>query len=170
VKRKLYIETSVISYLTARPSQDIIVAGRQAATRELWDNLHNFEPFISELVYNEACKGDESAAKIRIDTLKDLPELDITEDCYFLAQAIINDGAVPSQFPEDALHIAIGAVHNIDFIVTLNFKHINNPVTRALIRKSVENNGYQCPELCSPDELIGGNDERPDHRRNQKIS
>ncbi len=159
MKRKLYIETSVISYLTARPSKDIIIAGRQASTRNLWDNLHNFEPFISELVYNEACKGDEIAAKNRLDAFKELPELDITKDCYSLAQSIINDGAVPSQFPEDALHIAIGAVHNIDFIVTLNFKHINNPVTRALIRKSVEKNGYQCPELCSPDELMGENDE-----------
>jgi hypothetical protein len=49
VKRKLYIETSVISYLTARPSKDIIVAGRQASTRDLWDNLNEFDPFVSEL-------------------------------------------------------------------------------------------------------------------------
>lgn len=159
MKRKLYIETSVISYLTARPSKDIIVAGRQASTRDLWDNLNKFDPFVSELVYNESTKGDTVAAEARINAISNLPELDITDECHILAQAIIKDGAVPSQFPEDALHIAIGAVHNIDFIVTLNFKHINNPVTRALIRKSIESNGYQCPELCSPDELIGGNDE-----------
>ena len=159
MKRKLYIETSVISYLTARPSKDIIVAGHQASTRDLWDKLHFFEPYISELVYNEASKGDPTAAQARLEAIKNIPELDITEDCHLLAQLILNKGAIPQQFPEDALHIAIGAVHNIEFIVTLNFKHINNPVTRALIRRTVEANGYQCPELCSPDALIGGNDE-----------
>ncbi|MBT6046059.1 MAG: hypothetical protein HOG49_04470 [Candidatus Scalindua sp.] len=53
------------------------------------------------------------------------------------------------------MHIAVAAANGIDIIVTWNFKHINNPFTRMMIRQVVENNGYICPELCSPDEFLG---------------
>ena len=80
------------------------------------------------------------------------------QDCKALAKALVADQAIPQQFPEDALHIAIAAVHRVDVIVTWNFKHINNPATRGKIRQSIERQGYSCPEICSPDEFMGGED------------
>ena len=72
-----------------------------------------------------------------------------------MAAALVCDKAVPSQYPEDALHIAVAAFHGMDIIVTWNFKHINNPLTRYRIRESIERHSYCCPELCSPDEFLG---------------
>ncbi len=56
-------------------------------------------------------------------------------------------------FPEDALHIAVAAVNNVDFIVTWNFKHINNPALKRYIGNVVLGMGYGMPEICSPEEL-----------------
>lgn len=155
MKQKLYIETSVVSYLTARVSKDIIIAGHQAATRDFWELLPEFDAFISELVLKEARHGDAAAAKARIHVLDGFRKLEVNQECSEVARALIYDHAVPSQFPEDALHIAVATVHGMDIIVTWNFKHINNPLTRYRIRESVERQGYCCPELCSPDEFLG---------------
>ncbi len=157
--QKIYIETSVVSYLTARPSKNIVIAGHQVITREFWDNLNLKNVFISELVLEEASKGDENAAKARMKELEDIKELEIDIECQKLAEILVEKNVVPKEFPEDALHIAIAAVHKIEVIATWNFKHINNPVTRIKIRKVIEEQGYISPEMCSPEEFIGENDE-----------
>ncbi len=159
MKQKIYIETSVVSYLTARLSKDIIIAGHQAATRDFWELLPQFDAYISDPVLKEASYGDKMAAAARLKALEEFKELEINEDCSRLALALIADGVIPSQYPEDALHIAVAAIHGIDIIVTWNFKHINNPVTRYRIRESVERHGYFCPEMFSPDEFLGGSNE-----------
>lgn len=159
MKPKVYIETSVVSYLTARPSKNIVVAGHQAATRDFWDLLSACDVYISELVLMEAGRGDEAAAAARLEVLAGLQELEINPACKQLAKLLIDDGAVPAQYPEDALHIAVASVYAMDAIVTWNFKHINNPATRAKVRQSVEAQGYVCPELCSPDEFLGEEDD-----------
>jgi predicted nucleic acid-binding protein len=68
---------------------------------------------------------------------------------------LLKGNAIPEKYPEDALHIAVAARHGIDVIVTWNFKHINNPFTRMMVRQLIENNGFVCPEICSPDEFVG---------------
>lgn len=156
---RIYIETSVVSYLTARPSKHIVVAGHQAATHDFWDQLPDQNVCISELVLREAAKGDASAAAERLAALAGFQKLEIDAACNALAKALIADGAVPAKYPDDALHIAIAAVHAVHVIVTWNFKHINNPATRSKIRRSVESHGYICPELCSPDEFLGEKNE-----------
>jgi hypothetical protein len=80
--------------------------------------------------------------------------LDIDEEVRALAGNIITGSGIPSNYPEDALHIAVAAVNNIDVIITWNFAHLNNPFTRKAIRQIVEGEGYLCPEICSPDELL----------------
>ncbi len=157
--QRVYIETSVVSYLTARPSKNIVIAGHQVITREFWDNLNLKNVFISELVLEEAAQGDKNAATARIKALEDIKELEIDNECQKLAKILIDKNVVPKEFPEDALHIAIAAVHKIEVIATWNFKHINNPVTRIKIRKVIEEQGYISPEMCSPEEFIGENDE-----------
>lgn len=159
MKPSVYIETTVISYLTARPSKNLVIAGHQAATRDFWNRLSDFEAFISELVVEEASKGDEIAAKARLRELESLESLAIDLDCIALAVHLVDDGAVPAEYADDAVHIAIASVHEVQSIVTWNFKHINNPATRARIRASIQKRGYTCPEICSPDEYLGEDDE-----------
>lgn len=159
MKQRVYIETSVVSYLTARPAKNIIVAGHQMATRDFWDALGRYDVYVSELVLLEAASGDEDASKKRVDALAGFSSLDITIECKELAKKLVLDGAIPDPFPEDALHIALAAVHGIDVIATWNFKHINNPETRGKIRRVLEANGYGCPEICSPDEFLGDENE-----------
>ncbi len=84
-----------------------------------------------------------------------MPVLDITDDVRQLAERLIAGRAVPEEYPEDALHIAVAAMNGMDFVLTWNFGHINNAFTRSIVRQVIENEGHQCPELCSPEELIG---------------
>lgn len=159
MKPSVYIETTVVSYLTARPSKNLVLAGHQVATRDFWNRLTDYEAFISELVVEEAGKGDEVAAEARLRELEGLESLEIDRDCNALARHLVEDGAVPVEYAEDAMHIAIASVHAVQSIVTWNFKHMNNPVTRARIRESVGKRGYTCPEICSPDEYLGEEDD-----------
>jgi hypothetical protein len=155
IMKSVYIETSVVSYCTARPSGDVVVSVRQKATRELWPRLSSdFEGFVSALVLEEAGKGNKEQASLRLQATEAFPVLDTDEAARTLALKIIENHGIPEEYPEDALHIAIAAVNGMDVLVTWNFAHLNNPFTRMLVRQIVENAGYQCPELCSPDELL----------------
>jgi hypothetical protein len=153
--KSVYIETTVVSYFTARPSRDVIVAARQEATRSLWPRLFSdYESYVSVLVREETGKGDQEQAALRLQAIQRLPVLDIDETARTLAGRIIEGRGIPEEYPEDALHIAVAAVNGIDVVVTWNFAHLNNPFTRMTVRQIVENAGYVCPEICSPDELL----------------
>lgn len=156
MKAKIYIETSVVSYLTARPSHDLTTASRQATTRDLWENLAKFEAYASDLVVGEAEKGHPEAAASRLKEIERIPLLEITNEAERLASALIAGSAIPESEPEDALHLGIAASTGMDVVVTWNFKHLNNPFTRLLVRQVIENAGYICPEICSPEELLEG--------------
>lgn len=155
MKKRLYLETSVISYYTARPNRDIMIAGHQEATREFWPELTtNYETFISALVYVEAGKGDVIQAAMRLEAIEKFQMLEIDDDSKAIAAKIVEKKGTPAQYPEDALHIAVAAVNGIEVLVTWNFAHMNNPFTRRAIRRIVEAEGYLCPEICSPEELL----------------
>lgn len=152
----VYIETTVVSYYTARASRDVVVAGHQQATCGFWQRLDSgFEPFVSALVIKEAGKGDAVQAKRRLDAIAGFPVVETTPAAEELAERLVEARGVPEAYPEDALHIALAAMAGIEFLVTWNFSHINNPFTRTKIREIIEGAGWACPELVSPDELIG---------------
>ena len=155
MQERIYIETTVVSYLTARPSRDVLVAGHQEATREFWTRLTTvYEPFVSALVYEEAGRGDPGQAAQRLAAIQPFRMLDIDDEARTLAEKIISGRGIPHEYPEDALHIAIAAVNGLAVLVTWNFAHLTNPFTRMMVRQIVENAGYACPEICSPDELL----------------
>ena len=152
----VYIETSIISYLTARVSRDLIVAGHQQMTEEWLSVQRNrFELWASELVVEEASAGDASAAAERLKVLNTIEMLDITEEAGFLATALIERGSLPTKASADALHIAIAAVHNVDYLLTWNCKHIANAEMRPVIESVCRNMGFIPPILCTPEELMG---------------
>jgi len=153
--KSIYVETTIVSYYTARPSRDVIVAARQESTRELWPKLvSDYDSFVSVLVREEAGRGDKEQSALRLQAIEAFTVLDTDEAAVALAAKILNGHGIPQEFPEDALHIAIAAVNGMDVVVTWNFAHMNNPFTRMMVRQLVENAGYSCPELCSPDELL----------------
>ena len=157
MKTKVYLETTVVSYLTGRGTRDLIVAAHQEEARALWPRLtSDFEAYISALVYEEASRGNPEQAQKRLAAIEAFSVLDVDDDAQELASRLLSDKAVPEEFPEDAIHIALAAVNGIDIVLTWNFAHINNPFKKMLIRQAVENAGYRCPEICSPDELMEG--------------
>jgi hypothetical protein len=156
MKQKLYIETSVISYLATKPSRDLLIAARQEATVELWSKLSSsgFTEYVSTLVHQEAQQGDPEQARKRMSILSSLVVLDIDQEAQARAEQILSAKAVPAEYPDDALHMAVAAVNGMDVLITWNFAHLNNPIARVKIRRIVEDNGYRCPEVCSPEELL----------------
>lgn len=160
MKPSVYIESSVISYLAARPSRDVVVAGRQAITHDWWANhRQRFELRISALVEEEIGRGDEEAAARRRTFLSGIPSLAISDMAIELSELLLSEGALPEGSESDALHIGVAAAQGADFLLTWNFRHINNAETKAAIARLIESRELVCPQLCSPEELGGtGND------------
>ncbi len=153
--KSVYIESSVISYITARPSRDVVTSARQAITIEWWETYRDlFDVFISELVLEEIGTGDLQAASNRLAFIENIPVLVATDSAKELAKALIVENAIPASSAEDALHISIAAVQGIDFLLTWNFKHINNANMRNKITQVVNHLNFRSPILCSPEELI----------------
>ena len=151
---KIYIETSVVSYLTARPSRDLLIAARQEATREWWDLRGAiFHALISPLVVEEASASDPQAALKRLEICLKLQQLEISTECESLASRLISIGAIPSTEPEDALHIAIATLAQTQFIATWNFAHLVGPVAKYRLQSAIERLGYAPPILATPEEL-----------------
>ena len=152
--QSVYIESSVISYLVARPNRDVVVAARQTITETWWQNQRaEFDLFVSALVVQEIARGDAEASEKRLQAVKNIPLLATSPEAQRLAEDLLAKGAVPANSEEDALHIAIAAAGGIEFLLTWNFKHINNAQTKAVITAVVESHGFACPILCSPEKL-----------------
>ena len=155
MKPKVYIETTVISYLTAQPSRDVVIAGHQQSTRYWWKNAADrFELVASQLVLTEAGAGDPEAARARLAALNSLTLLDATEEALELAQQLVNAGVVPAKAAEDAAHIAIAVVNGIEYLVTWNYRHIANATIRSQIETVCRNAGFEPAIICTPDELM----------------
>ena len=159
MNRTVYIETSVISYLTARPARTIIGAAHQQITQDWWERTRGrFDLLISELVVRECSAGDPDAAQKRLAALQGMPLLDISPQVRSIATGLVTESCVPPNVFEDALHIAIAAVHEVDFILTWNFKHIANPMLQERIARYLAQRGTLMPFICSPQELLGEDD------------
>jgi len=152
---RIYIETSVISYLTARPSRDLLIAARQEATREWWEMRDAaFEALTSNLVLKEVAAGNAEAAIRRLTICQPLPKLAIGADCEELAARLIATGAVPSNEQEDALHIALATLAQVEYIATWNFAHMVSPAVKYRLQKHIEQLGFVPPLLATPEELL----------------
>jgi hypothetical protein len=159
MKRKIYLETSVISYLTARPSKNVIEAGHQQSTYLFWDRRSKFDLVVSELVITECIAGDAMAASKRLDALFQIPLLDITSRSVEIAKGLVAAGIVPAKASEDAMHISIATVHFVDYLLTWNCRHIANPEIQARIAEHFQQQGLFLPFICTPDELLGDDDD-----------
>jgi hypothetical protein len=153
--KSIYIETSIPSYLTGRPSRDLRTAAWQQITVQWWEEAReHYELFTSELVISEASEGRPEAAQRRLDSLRSVTELVVDPEMESLAAKLIAEGGFPAPAEVDALHVAIAAVQGIDLFLTWNCRHINNAETKPIVRSICAIAGYTCPEICTPQELL----------------
>ena len=154
-KAKVYIETSVIGYLTARSSRDLITAACQQATREWWARqAGRFDLYASVLVVREAAAGARTEARKRLAILESIPLLDLNEEALRLAERFIRRKVLPAKAGDDALHIAVATVHDVDYLLTWNCKHIANPAIQKKIAALSKERGYELPTICTPHEFL----------------
>ena len=154
MKPKVYIETSVLSYLTAWPSRDAVVAGNQATTREWWERRTDFDLYVSAFVLEESRFGDPRAVEARLLAISGVPEIEITPDVALIAGGLLSRASLPAKARLDALHIAAAALGGMDYLLTWNCTHIANPAFRPKIDAVIRDFGYEPPVICTPQELI----------------
>lgn len=156
MKPKLYLETTIPSYLVAKPSRDLLVAAHQQITRDWWETRRgSFDMYASELVLQEARGGDPEFASRRLQLLAGIPILPLTGEIAEIAEQLTKDGPIPRKAAGDALHIAVATVYSCDYLLTWNCRHIANAELQRAIRRIIERRGYDVPALCTPEELMG---------------
>jgi predicted nucleic acid-binding protein len=152
----LYLETSVISYLTSRPSRDLVTAAHQQITHRWWDTRRgNFRLYVSQLVENEIRNGDSNEAAKRVALIEDIESIEITEKVGMLAERFLTDKILPRKAEDDAVHIALATVRGVDFLATWNMRHMANAIIRRGIEHVCHENGFVPPVICTPEELLG---------------
>jgi hypothetical protein len=154
-KSTVYLETSVISYLAARPSSEAVIARRQILATQWWDlRRRDFDLVTSQTVLEEAQLGDPEAAERRMLLLADIPLLAMTSDAARLADALMTRMALPTHVKADALHIAVTAINGVHYLLTWNCTHIANAALRPMIEQVCRAHGFEPPIIATPEELL----------------
>lgn len=158
-RKTVYIETSVVSYLTARPSSNLLAAAWQKVTVDWWETQRpRFDLYTSNITVEEAGRGDSVAGARRLDALSGISILPITEATVELSKEPLRRGVLPAKAENDALHVAVSAVHGINYLLTWNCRHLDNAEIKPVIRNVCALCGQTSPEICTPQELMGGFD------------
>jgi predicted nucleic acid-binding protein len=153
---KIYIETTIPSYLTSQPSRDAAVAAHQRLTIEWWrSHRHRFDLYISDVVLREVARGDVAAAARRLAELEGVEVLGLDENVRELARRFVENRLIPAEAVEDALHVAVATAHGMDFLLTWNCRHIANPEVAKRLQTVCRQLGYYMPTLCTPEQLMG---------------
>jgi predicted nucleic acid-binding protein len=153
---KVYVESSVVSYLANRDSRDIVVLAQQQITREWWiDAAKSFDLYVSDLVIDEVSRGASDAANARVQAVAKASVLSLDAEVQNLAARLLKSAALPQKAEDDALHIAVATANGMDFLLTWNCTHIANARTREIIIGVCRAAGYEPPVICTPAELQG---------------
>jgi hypothetical protein len=155
MRPKVYIETSILSYLAARPSRDAVTAGRQVVTRRWWQTeREKYALVVSEAVEAECERGDPDMVKRRQDLLEGVSLFPVNERILRVARLLVVPRALPEKAGSDAVHIAAAAVEECEFLLTWNFRHIANVRIRREVERILANHGYTKTTICTPEELV----------------
>lgn len=157
---RIYIESTIPSYIVARPARDLLQAARQQLTRDWWDlKREKHDLFASQVVLDEIAGGDAGTARQRLELVSQITLLDLTHDAESLTKDIICAGVLPPEANRDAAHIALATVHEMDILLSWNCRHIANAALQPRLRKLAEAAGFILPVICTPEELLGNDDE-----------
>ncbi len=152
----VYIETSILGYLTARSTQNLIVAANIEVTKEWWRSRRDdFTLQISQTVLDEIAQGDAEIAAQRLKIVQGFPLLDLNQEVKNLAKQFLTQSNLPPKAADDAVHIAAASVHHMDYLLTWNCKHIANVQVQKKLARICSDLGYSLPAICTPYELMG---------------
>jgi hypothetical protein len=156
MKRSVYVETSIVSYLGGwLHPKDLVVAANQRLTRDWWNGHRRlFDLFASAIVVDEAMKGDAARASERLLAIAEMTMLDVTPAARNLASDLLSQTRIPRKAEIDALHIAIAAIHGMDYLLTWNCTHIANGIILPQVYEVCRVSGYEPPLICAPQELF----------------
>ena len=153
---RIHIESTIPSYVVARPARDLLQAARQQLTKDWWDlKRATHELFTSQVVLDEITSGEAAMAQQRVDVMAGITLLDLTDEANSLTKAILASGLLPPDADRDAAHIALATVHEMDILLSWNCRHIANATLQSRLRHVAEKSGFALPVLCTPDELTG---------------
>jgi len=156
MKSKVYLETTIVSYLVALPTHDIVQSAHQQVTREWWRRRERFDLFVARPVLAEAGRGDAAAAGRRLEALAGIPVLSVSAGVRTIANTLIRTGTLPAKARLDAIHVAIAAVNGMDYLLTWNLRHLANAAIRGKIEEACRKAGMRPPVICTPEELMEG--------------
>jgi predicted nucleic acid-binding protein len=152
----VYIETSILGYLTARSTQNLILTANLEVTREWWQTRQNdFTLFISQLVIDEVARGDSEIALKRLEILDGIPQVALNQAVRSLAAQFLSRSNLPPKASDDAVHMAAATVHGLNYLLTWNCKHIANAQIQRKLEEISLDFGYRLPVICTPYELLG---------------
>ena len=155
MKPKVYLETTIPSLLTAWPSRDLVIAADQQVTKEWWrTRRRDFELFISQVVLDEVGEGDKTAAAARLAAIGDLPVLEVNAEVEHVARTLLESRLIPPKAANDALHLAVAAVHRMHFLLTWNCRHLANAAIGGQLSAACRGAGFEIPVICTPKELM----------------
>ncbi len=158
---RIYIESTIPSYVVARPARDLIQAARQQLTRDWWDSQREkHELFGSQIVLDEIAFGEKAMAQLRLDLLQSVPLLQVTDEVKALARQVLESGLLPRTADRDAAHIALASAYEMDILLSWNCRHIANAAIQARLRRLADDYGYTLPVICTPEELMENDDEQ----------
>jgi predicted nucleic acid-binding protein len=156
MRESVYIETSILGYLTARSTNNLILAANTEVTKEWWKSCRSsFTLYISQVVLDEVGKGDSEIAAKRLELLKGLRLVELNQSVRNLASQFLMQSNLPSKASDDAVHIAAATVHGMDYLLTWNCKHIANAQIQKKLSKICFDFGYELTRICTPYELMG---------------
>jgi hypothetical protein len=153
---RVYLETTVLSYLVAVPSRVPTVHAHQLVTARWWAVARErFEIVVSIVTLNEASAGDPGMARARLNLVANLPAIPVTDEAEQLASYLVRSGALPPKALGDALHLATATANGVEYLVTWNLKHLAGAVVRRRLENALRSRGYDPPTICTPEELLG---------------
>ena len=160
---RIYIESTIPSYVVARPARDLLQAARQQLTRDWWDlKREQQELFTSQVVLDEVAFGEKVMAQLRIELLQSVPLLPVTGEVKEFAGKVLASGLLPLTADRDAAHIALASAYELDILLTWNCRHIANAAIQARLRKLADASGFTLPVICTAEELLENENEQSD--------
>ncbi|MCO5053067.1 MAG: type II toxin-antitoxin system VapC family toxin [Verrucomicrobiae bacterium] len=154
---RIYIESTIPSYIVARPAHDLLQAARQQLTKDWWEMKRgSHELYTSQVVLDEVAFGEPAMAQLRLKTLQSVPLLLATDEIKEVARKIQHSGLLPITADRDAVHIALASAYNLDILLSWNCRHIANAAIQTRLRRLMESAGFELPVICTPEELMDG--------------
>lgn len=151
----VYIESSVPSYLVARPSRSLFVRVHQEYTRRWWvRRSHEFDLCVSEVVLDEIAKGDAAYRARRLDVVSGLRTLPAQTQVAELAAVYVRRLPMPQKALRDAAHLAFACWYAVDYLLTWNCAHIANAQVQKRLRSLNASLHVHTPIICTPEELF----------------